>query len=95
MNTIRFGEQLITPTKLLCIGRNYIDHISELNNSIPDQMVVFNKPNSCITSTLSSFHQERLHYEAEICFLIKDEQLNAVAIGLDLTKRDLQAELKK
>ncbi|WP_063662430.1 fumarylacetoacetate hydrolase family protein [Aliivibrio fischeri] len=94
MNTIRFGEQLITPTKLLCIGRNYIDHISELNNSIPEQMVVFNKPNSCITSTLSSFHQERLHYEAEICFLIKDEQLNAVAIGLDLTKRDLQAELK-
>lgn len=94
MNSVRFGERLITPTKLLCIGRNYVAHINELNNTIPEQMVVFNKPNSCITSTLSSFHQERLHYEVEICFLIEKEQLSAVAIGFDLTKRDLQSELK-
>lgn len=94
MNSVRFGEKLITPTKLLCIGRNYVAHINELNNTIPEQMVVFNKPNSCITSTLSSFHQERLHYEVEICFLIEKEQLSAVAIGFDLTKRDLQSELK-
>ena len=94
MNSVRFGEKLITPTKLLCIGRNYVAHINELNNAIPEQMVVFNKPNSCITSTLSSFHQERLHYEVEICFLIEKEQLSAVAIGFDLTKRDLQSELK-
>ena len=71
MNSVRFGEKLITPSKLLCIGRNYVAHINELNNTIPEQMVVFNKPNSCITSTLSSFHQERLHYEVEICFLIE------------------------
>ncbi|MDD9179837.1 MULTISPECIES: fumarylacetoacetate hydrolase family protein [Aliivibrio] len=94
MNSVRFGEKLITPSKLLCIGRNYVAHINELNNTIPEQMVVFNKPNSCITSTLSSFHQERLHYEVEICFLIEKEQLSAVAIGFDLTKRDLQSELK-
>lgn len=94
MNSVRFGEKLITPSKLLCIGRNYVAHINELNNTIPEQMVVFNKPNSCITSTLSSFHQERLHYEVEICFLIEEEQLSAVAIGFDLTKRDLQSELK-
>ncbi|MGR6833829.1 fumarylacetoacetate hydrolase family protein [Aliivibrio wodanis] len=94
MNSVRFGEKLITPSKLLCIGRNYVAHINELNNAIPEQMVVFNKPNSCITSTLSSFHQERLHYEVEICFLIEKEQLSAVAIGFDLTKRDLQSELK-
>lgn len=94
MNSVRFGEKLITPSKLLCIGRNYLAHINELNNAVPEQMVVFNKPNSCITSTLSSFHQERLHYEAEICFLIEKEQLSAVAIGFDLTKRDLQSELK-
>lgn len=94
MNSVRFGEKLITPSKLLCIGRNYVAHINELNNTIPEQMVVFNKPNSCITSTLSSFHQECLHYEVEICFLIEKEQLSAVAIGFDLTKRDLQSELK-
>ena len=94
MSSVRFGEKLITPSKLLCIGRNYVAHINELNNTLPEQMVVFNKPNSCITSTLSSFHQERLHYEVEICFLIEEEQLSAVAIGFDLTKRDLQSELK-
>ena len=94
MNSVRLGDKLITPSKLLCIGRNYVAHINELNNTIPEQMVVFNKPNSCITSTLSSFHQERLHYEVEICFLIEEEQLSAVAIGFDLTKRDLQSELK-
>ena len=94
MHSVRFGEKLITPSKLLCIGRNYVAHINELNNTIPEQMVVFNKPNSCITSTLYSFHQERLHYEVEICFLIEEEQLSAVAIGFDLTKRDLQSELK-
>ncbi|OCH15596.1 MULTISPECIES: fumarylacetoacetate hydrolase family protein [unclassified Aliivibrio] len=94
MHSVRLGEKLITPSKLLCIGRNYVAHINELNNTIPEQMVVFNKPNSCITSTLSSFHQERLHYEVEICFLIEEEQLSAVAIGFDLTKRDLQSELK-
>ena len=94
MNSVRLGDKLITPSKLLCIGRNYVAHINELNNTIPEQMVVFNKPNSCITSTLSSFHQERLHYEVEICFLIEEEQLSAVAIGFDLTKRDLQSVLK-
>ncbi|MCP3699938.1 MAG: fumarylacetoacetate hydrolase family protein [Aliivibrio sp.] len=94
MNSVRFGGKLITPSKLLCIGRNYVAHINELNNTFPEQMVVFNKPNSCITSTLSSFHQERLHYEVEICFLIEEEQLSAVAIGFDLTKRNLQSELK-
>ena len=94
MHSVRLGEKLITPSKLLCIGRNYVAHINELNNTIPEQMVVFNKPNSCITSILSSFHQERLHYEVEICFLIEEEQLSAVAIGFDLTKRDLQSELK-
>lgn len=94
MNSVRFEDKLITPSKLLCIGRNYVAHINELNNAVSEQMVVFNKPNSCISSTLSSFHQERLHYEAEICFLVEKEQLSAVAIGFDLTKRDLQSELK-
>ncbi len=94
MNSVSFNEQQVTPSKLLCIGRNYLEHIKELNNTIPEQMVVFNKPNSAISSHLISFHQECLHYEVEICFIIERQQLAGVAIGLDLTKRDLQAELK-
>lgn len=46
MNSVRFNNTLITPSKVLCVGRNYVDHIKELNNVVPDQMVVFNKPNS-------------------------------------------------
>ncbi|MEZ8104907.1 fumarylacetoacetate hydrolase family protein [Vibrio cortegadensis] len=94
MNAVRVGEREIIPTKIVCIGRNYVDHIKELNNPIPEQMVVFNKPNNCVTSTLSSFHQEPLHYEAEICFLVEQGRLSAVGIGLDLTKRNLQSYLK-
>jgi len=95
MNTVRLEEQTICPSKVLCVGRNYVEHIKELNNAIPEQMVVFNKPNSSVATTLHAFHQETLHYETEICFLIKDGQYSAVGLGLDLTKRGLQSTLKK
>ncbi|MDO6508634.1 fumarylacetoacetate hydrolase family protein [Colwellia sp. 4_MG-2023] len=103
MKTVNFDENSIAPSKVICIGRNYVDHIAELGNEVPDEMVVFLKPNSAISSQLISFHHEKLHYEAELCFLYqkndpkdKNEQgkFTAVAIGLDLTKRDLQAKLK-
>lgn len=38
------SKRTAIPTKVLCVGRNYVDHIEELNNTIPDAMVVFNKP---------------------------------------------------
>ena len=94
MNTVIVNEKPITPSKIICIGRNYVDHIAELNNEVPDEMVVFLKPNSAISTQLNSFHQEALHYEAELCFLYQQGKFTAVAIGLDLTKRDLQSKLK-
>lgn len=94
MNTVVLGERKVKPSKVVCIGRNYVEHIHELGNAMPDQMVVFNKPNSAITNRLTAFHQEPLHYEAEICFLIRKKSLAAVGFGLDLTKRDLQSSLK-
>ncbi|MDV7103302.1 fumarylacetoacetate hydrolase family protein [Vibrio sp. TH_r3] len=94
MNIVVLGNKKVKPSKILCVGRNYIDHINELNNAIPDEMVVFNKPNSSISKHLSSFHQEPLHYEAEICFLVKRKKLAAIGFGLDLTKRELQSRLK-
>lgn len=84
----------ITPSKVVCIGRNYVDHIHELGNEIPEEMVVFIKPNSAISTELSSFHQEQLHYEGELCFLVKNKAFVAVGFGLDLTKRTLQSNLK-
>ncbi|CAM3752310.1 fumarylacetoacetate hydrolase family protein [Vibrio aquimaris] len=94
MNSVKLGSNPIQPTKILCIGRNYHDHIKELNNSVPDEMVVFNKPPSSIGSQLCSYHGERIHYESEICFLVKNGQYCAVGFGLDLTKRELQSKLK-
>lgn len=95
MNSIRFEQQQITPSKILCIGRNYVEHVKELNNAIPDQMVVFNKPNSSISNTLHAFHEEPLHYETEICFVVEQGRYVGVGLGLDLTKRELQSQLKQ
>lgn len=89
------SEQEITPSKVVCIGRNYVDHIKELANEIPDEMVVFIKPNSAISSTLLSLHNgDALHYEAELSFLYQGGKFTAVALGLDLTKREVQGKLK-
>lgn len=94
MNVVIVNKKQITPSKIICIGRNYVDHIAELGNEVPDEMVVFLKPNSAISSQLQSFHQENLHYETELCFLYQQGKFSAVAVGLDLTKRTLQAKLK-
>ena len=100
MNTINFNSQTVIPSKVVCIGRNYVDHIKELNNEIPTEPVVFIKPNSALSDVLwttrdpISNPKEQIHYEAEICFLIKNNQLAGIGVGLDLTKRQVQTELK-
>ncbi len=94
MNTVRVGERECIPGKIVCVGRNYVDHIAELGNELPSEMVVFCKPNSAISTTLLAVHQEPLHYEAEICFVVENGELAAVGCGLDLTKRELQSRLK-
>jgi len=100
MNTITVisAEKLtqhITPSKIVCIGRNYVDHIKELANEIPDEMVVFLKPNSAISDQLNAMHNnDTLHYEAELSFLYQGGQFTAVALGLDLTKREVQGKIK-
>lgn len=100
MNTINIGDRQIAPSKIVCVGRNYLAHIQELNNEVPENMVLFIKPNSSISKQLSSRQvghsdNEALHYETEICFLYENNQLCGLGIGLDLTKRKLQASLKK
>ncbi|MCJ2376242.1 fumarylacetoacetate hydrolase family protein [Vibrio sp. ZSDZ34] len=94
MRSVLFDGKTVMPSKILCVGRNYVKHIEELGNEVPDEMVVFNKPNSSLTDQLLSFHGEPLHYEAEICFIVENGAIAGVGFGIDLTKRDLQSKLK-
>ncbi len=95
MPTVTLTGKPVTPSKVVCIGRNYVAHIEELGNEIPDEMVVFNKPNSAISTALHAYLDEPIHYEAELAFMIKGGALCAVGFGLDLTKRTLQSKLKE
>ena len=94
MQSVTLNGKKITPSKIICVGRNYVEHINELGNEVPDNMVLFFKTNASISSTLLSYHQEPLHYEAELCFMYQNQRFSAVAAGLDLTKRTLQSHLK-
>ncbi|MFT5235835.1 MAG: 2-keto-4-pentenoate hydratase/2-oxohepta-3-ene-1,7-dioic acid hydratase in catechol pathway [Shewanella sp.] len=94
INTSTINQRVVTPFKLVCVGRNYVEHIKELGNEVPESMLLFVKPNSAIATSLSSFHHEAIHYETELCFLFEEGKFSAVGIGLDLTKRALQSELK-
>lgn len=94
MLPIVYQNHDIIPSKIVCVGRNYADHAAELGNELPEQMVLFSKPNSAIGQHLRAHYGEPLHYEAELSFLVKAGKFVAVAIGLDLTKRQLQSQLK-
>ncbi len=95
MNTIQFNGDDIVPSKVVCIGRNYVEHIQELHNELPTSMVLFMKPNSALTRTLTLRPQTVLHYEGEISFLIRNKEIHGVGFGLDLTNRIVQSELKE
>ena len=96
--------------KLICIGRNYVDHIKELNNERPSDPVVFIKPDSAILPKEQDFYipefSTDVHHEVEILVKIKKvgkhiEQRFAhtyydeIGLGIDFTARDLQAQLKE
>jgi len=96
MNTVICNGTPVTPSKVVCVGLNYVAHIRELGNEIPEDMVVFIKPNSAISNTLqSSIDGEALHYEGEIALLIRNNKFAAVGFGIDLTRRELQSKLKQ
>lgn len=96
MNKILFENKEIFPSKVVCIGRNYIEHIKELKNEVPEDMVFFIKPNSAISNKLVfPKEQNSSHYEAEISFLIEENKIIGVGFGLDLTLREIQSKLKQ
>ena len=94
MKSIKYNNQDIKPSKVVCVGRNYVEHIEELDNETPDSMVIFNKPNSAISKNLYYFSEDT-RFEGEISFLIKDKKVEAVGFGLDLTKANIQNKMKK
>ncbi|MBO6829567.1 MAG: fumarylacetoacetate hydrolase family protein [Allomuricauda sp.] len=95
--------------KLICIGRNYVDHIEELKNERPDEPVVFIKPDSAILPKEQDFYipefSNDVHYEVEVLVKIKKvgkhiakefahKYYDEVGLGIDFTARDLQSKLK-
>ncbi len=95
--------------KILCIGRNYVDHIKELNNETPDEPVIFTKPDTALLLNNKPFYfpdyTKEIHHELEIILRICKEgksveekfastYYDAIGVGIDFTARDLQQKAK-
>jgi 2-keto-4-pentenoate hydratase/2-oxohepta-3-ene-1,7-dioic acid hydratase in catechol pathway len=94
---------------IYCIGRNYAEHAAELNNPLPDEPVIFLKSIASLRSLDEAgkiaFSEETFHHEAELVLYvgktIEDEKdcnwsaVSHLALGLDLTRRDVQNEMKQ
>ena len=96
--------------KIICIGRNYIEHAKELNNPVPKKPMFFMKPDTAIVNNNDpvyySEHTNDMHYEAEIVLKISKKgkhisekfahsYFQQIGIGIDFTARDVQDECKK
>ncbi len=95
--------------KIICIGRNYVEHIKELNNEKPDEPVIFTKPDTAILRKNTPFFYPEfstdIHYEVELVIKINkigkniDERFagryyDDIGLGIDFTARDLQSKAK-
>lgn len=95
--------------KIICIGRNYTDHISELQNEKPEDPVIFLKPDTSILLKKQAFFipdfSDEVHYEVEVLVKIKKvgkhiqekfahKYYDEIGLGIDFTARDLQQKLK-
>ena len=107
---LQLGSQQYSPQRIFCIGKNYAEHVKELGGNAPGQPVVFMKPVSCLVSPGETIriptHGSNLQHEAEVVVLIgtpgKDipksdaaSHIAGLTLGLDLTLRDVQSDLKK
>ena len=96
--------------KIICIGRNYADHAKELGNEIPENPVIFMKPDTAVLKKGSDFYipefSNDVHYELEVVLKISkggkyiqeenaDKYFEEIGLGIDFTARDLQSKLKE
>lgn len=95
--------------KIICVGRNYVDHALELNNEVPENPVIFLKPDTALLKDNAPFYMpsfsNEVHYECELVIKIEKEgkfiepqfahkYYNEIGLGIDFTARDLQNQLK-
>jgi 2-keto-4-pentenoate hydratase/2-oxohepta-3-ene-1,7-dioic acid hydratase in catechol pathway len=95
--------------KIICIGRNYIAHVKELDNALPTEPMFFMKPETALLPAGEPFpypeFSKEVHYETElvlrICKTAKaidekkaSEYYDAITVGIDFTARDLQSRCK-
>jgi len=96
--------------KIICVGRNYLNHAKELNNPIPDSPFFFIKPETAIIKNNKPFiypeFSKNIHYEVEIIIRISKTGKNIkleeaeiyyqkIGLGIDFTARDIQDLHKK
>ena len=96
--------------KIICIGRNYSNHVKEMGNSVSKSPIFFLKPNSALLPKRNPFFipnfSNEIHYEVELVYKIKkvgksiDQSFSKnyyseIGLGIDFTARDLQEECKK
>ncbi|MCS6974988.1 MAG: fumarylacetoacetate hydrolase family protein [Cyclobacteriaceae bacterium] len=95
--------------RIFAVGRNYVEHIRELNNERPDEPVIFTKPDTALLRNNQPFYypdfSHDIHYEAELVLRIGKNGKNipeqfaasyieSIGIGIDFTARDLQQKAK-
>lgn len=95
--------------KIICVGRNYVDHAKELKNEVPTEPVLFLKPETAIIPKRNPFFipefSKDVHYETELVIRINrlgkniqekfaHKYYSQFSVGIDFTARDLQKELK-
>ena len=96
--------------RIFAIGRNYAEHIKELNNERPDEPVIFTKPDTAILRDNAPFYypdfSNDIHHEVELVLRVSKEGKNieekfaqkyydAIGLGIDFTARDLQQKAKE
>ncbi|MGB6083260.1 fumarylacetoacetate hydrolase family protein [Moheibacter sp.] len=96
--------------KIICIARNYAEHAKELNNEVPENPVFFLKPDTALLQKERDFYlpefSQNIQYEAEIVLKISKagkyiqpefalNYFEQISLGIDLTARDLQSQLKE
>ena len=95
--------------KIICIGRNYSEHAKELDNEIPEEPVIFMKPDTALLRNNNPFYipdfSKNVHYEVELVVKIKKlgkniaerfahKYYDEIGLGIDFTARDVQQECK-
>lgn len=95
--------------KIICVGRNYVDHIKELSNDKPTDPVIFIKPDTALLEDSKFYYpsfSNDVHYELELVFRIckigknieakfAHKYIDSYGLGIDFTARDLQSKLKE